>query len=210
MSVKVLLDHNVVINYCAKNRHRDFFYYLESHPNLGAIAKKPYEDIKRVIRRDTKDYRSSIDQYNKLPSYIELKNYSKRCNEIFPDIRAFLFNLVRDEEKSFSINLGAVSSRYRALAKDLCVAKDVPNEDREKFNQKILREVPERDDIMLLSETVCLDSKHKFIASDDEHFIDPFISKAIEKKYNIKCGNPDEILYEVKKHEHLFIAKLIL
>lgn len=212
MEVRVLLDHNVIIKYCAKKRHRDFFYYLESHPNLGIIAKKPYEDIKKVIRNRERvhDYENVMSEYYKLPSYIEIKEFNSEYHKIFPEVREFLFNLVKENQKTFSINLGAVSSRYRGLANEICRVQDVSNKERKNLDQKIFHQIPEHEDMRIIAEAISLKSEHKFIASEDGHFIEPFVSSAIEEKFKIKCRHPNILLHEIKQYEHLFNEKLIL
>ena len=205
MKVGVLLDHNVPAKYFIKGRFAEFFYYLESHHGLGVMANKPYEDIRKLIRKKAygESYRRAVDEYNRMPLYVDIQapNFSIFENH-FADVRKFLFNLIGEKKSSLQINMGAVSSRYRHLANDINQQNpSLSSEERQSLKQKLFCEPLENEDVKLIIEAWKLPRMHKFIASEDRHFIEPTISKAIEDDYEVKCMHPSNLLQELREHE---------
>jgi hypothetical protein len=205
MKVGVLLDHNVPLGYFLKGNFTEFFYYLESHPGLGIMTNKPYEDLKKVISRNTdrERYKRAMEEYTRLPLYVDIqKSNFSIMEKHFSEVRDFLFKLINEKRSTLPINIETVSYRYRNLANQLNQQHfSLSSEDRRNLNQKLFWKPPENEDIKIIIEAWKLPSEHKFIASKDRHFIEPIISKAVEDKYGVKCRHPVKLLQELKGYE---------
>jgi hypothetical protein len=214
MSVAVLLDINVPALRCTKGSYKEFFDYLESHPFLGMVTERTLKVTKKIIKnlRDS-DYKKAIYEFERLPTYLEVKNFKHSdTSKPYHEVNGFLFKLLNDNQKSFCIRPAMVCSRYRGLAMEINMNSGTLDEQEKQFlSQKIASSMPQKDDALIIAEAISLkECPIKFIVSEDRHLSQYFVSKEIEKRFEVKCRHPGKILPELRQYEHLFKEKVIL
>ena len=215
MGVVTLLDKNVTINRCTSRKYEELFDYLEDHPFLGMVTERTLDSTRRVIggKLGGINYKRAISEFNRLPTYLEIRKFrGPEYAGLLHEVNQFFFKILNEHRKSLSIDPGLVSSRYRRLVKEINMNSGIPSEEeRCNLGQKIFSSVPEEEDAKIIVEALCLkEYSVKFVASADRHLSEDFVSKEIEKRFEVKCRYPEKILPELEKYEHLFKRKVIL
>jgi hypothetical protein len=190
MKTGIMLDYNVILGHLVEDNEREFFYFLESHPNLGKMTRRVFDNTRHLIRKKgrwiarenprSRRYGETRAEYEKLPQYIEIQESNDmKKQELVIDINKFYVNTVHKERRKMPIDIGTVTWRYKELIKQVSM-NSAPLGELEYLEQKIAFSNPEAEDKFLLAEAILMPCKRKYIATNDGHFLDEFISKKIE------------------------------
>jgi len=206
----ILLDKSVIISNCIgvsnqRNYHAEFFDYLEKHPFLGIMTKciqrgcqeklmERFSSNPHIMKRSY-----SMERLDEMPSFIRVENvtFSYFQNKL-REVKRFFNELLKNERIERYSTPTSISPRFRGVIKNMYVNHTDP--ERKKLDEKALWRMPEEEDMKILAEAICLNYKYDplFIASADYHFTGETVSRTIEKRFDIKCAFPTDVLSELE------------
>jgi hypothetical protein len=201
MKKGIMLDYNVILGYCLEGNCRDFFYFLEDHPNLARMTRKVFDNTKHILKRNRRGrkYVGIMAEYEKLPQYVKIQETDHmEKQKAMTDVKQFYESTILESRKKLPININTVSSRYKDLVKQISVSSASLGE-LQYLEQKIAFSNPEIEDKFLLADAILMPCEKKYIASNDGHFSDEFISRKIEERFGIICRHPSKILAELRR-----------
>jgi hypothetical protein len=193
----ILLDKSVILSKCQeeKNYSGDFFYFLESRPHTGIVTHRILAGVENRIRHHSEFEKSQYsDNLGTLMKF--LKTQAVGLNHYLSKL-PFVTKFFEDTVRERMPNPTYVSPIFRKTVAKL----------QNGISDKIVLEQPEEEDIEVLTEAACIKEKAKdntlFLASQDRHFCDDYVSRKIEERFGIKCRWPRDILSEIRQNGYL-------